>query len=78
VAEGVNRPEDPVPPSGEPVHLPAPSFLPVITAAGITIALVGLILNWVIVALGAVVAVIAVVRWIRQTRQEISELPLEH
>jgi hypothetical protein len=78
VAEGVNRTDDPVPPPGEPVHLPAPSFLPVITAAGLTIALVGVILNWAIVAIGAVIALVAVIRWIRQTRQEISELPLEH
>jgi cytochrome c oxidase subunit IV len=78
MAEGINRPDEPAPPPGEPVHLPGPSFLPVITAAGITIALVGIIISWAIVAIGAVITVIAVVRWIRETRQDISELPLQH
>ena len=78
MAEGVNRPGEPAPPPGEPVHLPGPSFLPVITAAGITIALVGIVIHWAIVAIGAVITVVAVVRWIRETREDISELPLEH
>jgi hypothetical protein len=78
MAEGINRPDEAAPPPGEPVHLPGPSFLPVITAAGITIALVGIIISWAIVAIGVVITVIAVVRWIRETRQDISELPLQH
>jgi cytochrome c oxidase subunit IV len=78
VAEPIKRSEEPAPPPGEPVHLPGPSYLPIITAAGITVALVGIVLNWVIVAIGAVVAVVAVIRWIRETREGISELPLEH
>jgi hypothetical protein len=78
VAEPIKRPQGPAPPPGEPVHLPGPSYLPAITAAGITIALVGIVMNWVIVALGAVVALVAVIRWIRETREDISELPLEH
>jgi hypothetical protein len=78
VAEPIKRAEEPAPPPGEPVHLPGPSYLPIITAAGITVALVGIVLNWVIVAIGGVVAVVAVIRWIRETREGISELPLEH
>jgi hypothetical protein len=64
--------------AGEAVHLPGPSYLPVATAFGLTIAVVGVVLSWVIVGIGLVIAVIAIVRWIRETRQEISELPLEH
>ena len=67
-----------VPPAGEPIHLPDPSYLPVLTAAGITIALVGIVVTWVLVAIGALIALVAIFRWIRQTREEIAELPLEH
>jgi hypothetical protein len=78
MAEGVRRPEEPAPPPGEPVHLPGPSYLPVLTAAGIALALVGVVISWVITGLGALIAVIAIVRWIRETREDMSELPLEH
>jgi hypothetical protein len=78
MAEGVRRPEEPAPPPGEPVHLPGPSYLPVLTAAGIALALVGVVISWVLSGLGAIIAVIAIVRWIRETREDISELPLEH
>jgi hypothetical protein len=67
-----------VPPAGEPVHLPGPSYLPVLTAFGIAIALVGLVLTWVITAVGVIITVVVVARWIRETREDISELPLEH
>ena len=66
-----------VPPPGEAIHLPGPSYLPVLTALGIAIALVGIVITWPLVAIGVVIALIAVVRWIRDTRQDISELPLE-
>jgi hypothetical protein len=64
--------------AGEMVHLPGPSYLPVATAFGVTIAIVGVVLSWVIVGIGVVIALIAIVRWISETREEISELPLEH
>jgi hypothetical protein len=76
--EHVERPHDPVPEPAEAVHLPGPSYLPVLTAFGITIALVGIVISWVLVAIGLVVVVVVVTRWIRQTREDISELPLEH
>jgi hypothetical protein len=63
---------------GEAIHLPDPSYLPVIVAAGTTIALVGIVLNWVVCGLGALVALGAIVRWSRQTRRDIAELPLDH
>ncbi len=65
-------------PPSEEVHLPEPSYLPALTALGITVALVGVILSWIICALGAVIAIVAIVRWIRQTREEMAELPLGH
>jgi Flp pilus assembly protein TadB len=79
MAERIAMPaEDAAPEPGEQVHLPGASYLPAWVAFGITIALVGVIMNWVIVAIGAVIAIVAIARWIRETRQDISELPLKH
>jgi hypothetical protein len=69
---------DEVPPPTEEVHLPGPSYLPVWTAFGLTVALVGILLSWVIAAVGALIALFSIVRWVREARQEISDLPLEH
>lgn len=78
MAEEVERPAEVVPPRGETVHLPESSYLPVIVAAGVTLALVGIVISWILSVIGAIVTVAAVLRWIRDTRQDISELPLEH
>jgi hypothetical protein len=67
-----------VPEPGEPVHLPEPSYLPVALAFGITVALVGIVLNWVIVGIGVVIFLVVLVRWVRATRNEMADLPLEH
>jgi hypothetical protein len=67
-----------LPPPNEEVHLPEPSYLPALVALGLTLALVGVVLSWVICGIGVVIAVVAIVRWIRQTREEMAELPLEH
>jgi hypothetical protein len=66
------------PPAGEAIHLPGPTYLPVITAAGVTIAVVGVVLSWILVGLGVLITVVAVLRWVRETRRDIGELPLEH
>jgi hypothetical protein len=76
--EGDDLPEGSLPQPTEEIHLPEPSYVPVVLAFGITIAVVGVVLSWVMVVIGALVAVIALVRWIRQTRAEMSELPLGH
>jgi Flp pilus assembly protein TadB len=73
-----DRHSDGVPEAGEPVHLPEPSYLPVLLAFGVTIALVGVVINWVIVGIGVVIFLVVLVRWIRQTRAEMADLPLEH
>ena len=67
-----------VPPPGEPIHLPGPSYLPIIVAAGTTLALVGVVINWALFGIGLAITVVAIVRWVGQTREEIAELPLEH
>lgn len=70
--------EAPLPPPGEPIHLPGPSYLPVLVALGTMIALVGVVINWVLFAIGAAITLVAILRWVGQTRTEMAELPLEH
>jgi hypothetical protein len=77
MAEEIQQGEH-VPPAGEPIHLPDPSYLPVLVAAGITIAVVGVVINFVLMTIGILIALVAMVRWIGQTREEMAELPLEH
>jgi hypothetical protein len=67
-----------VPDAGEHVHLPGATYLPAWTAFGITIALVGVILNWVIVGIGVAIAAVAIFRWVKETRDDIAHLPLDH
>lgn len=67
-----------VAPPSEQVHLPGPSFLPVIVGFGITIALVGVVLNWVIFVIGFAIFLVATLIWVRDVRQDIADLPLEH
>jgi hypothetical protein len=74
-----HAPEDEVvPPATEQVHLPGPSYLPVIVAAGVTLAVVGVVFSFVVLAIGLIVALVGVVRWIGEARGEMAELPLEH
>ena len=69
---------DKTPPAGEAVHLPGPSYLPVLTALGLTLALTGIVIWWPVVVIGSVITIVVVWRWIGETREDISELPLEH
>jgi hypothetical protein len=66
------------PPVGEEIHMPSPSVLPLINAAGLAFAIVCITISWYLVAAGMIVFLVTAVRWIRDTRHEIAELPLEH
>ena len=77
MAEEISR-DGQVQPAGEAIHLPGPSYLPVIVAFGTTIALVGVVLNWVMFGIGVAITVVSIVRWARETREDIADLPLEH
>lgn len=70
--------EPEVPPTGEEVHLPGPSILPLLTAAGITLAVVGVTTSLILVIGGAILTIACVLRWISDTRRDIDELPLDH
>jgi hypothetical protein len=75
-AEG--RPDQSVPAPSEEVHLPEPTYLPVIVAFGVTLALCGILFNYALTAIGVVIMLAATIRWIRDTRRDVAELPLEH
>jgi hypothetical protein len=69
---------DPQPPAaGEEIHLPGPSLLPLLTAVGITLLLVGITTMIELTVVGAIITVVSVYRWIISTRDEIAELPLD-
>ena len=70
--------EPEVPPVGEEIHLPGPSILPVLTAIGITLALVGVTTFIEFTIVGVPLTIVCIVLWIKDTRREIDELPLEH
>ncbi len=72
-------PLDPeIPPAGEEVHLPGPTILPLLTAAGITLAVVGITVSPILLIGGSILTIVCVIRWIMDTRREIDELPLDH
>ena len=71
-------PLDPeVPPVGEEIHLPGPTILPLLSAVGITLVLVGITTFIVLTIAGGLLTIGCVVRWIKETRREIDELPLD-
>jgi hypothetical protein len=67
-----------VPPAGEEIHMPRPSILPLINAAGLALAIVSLTLTWYFVAAGLIVFVVTAIKWIADVRRDIEDLPLEH
>jgi hypothetical protein len=73
-------PESPpeAPPAGEEIHLPGPSFLPIVMAVGITLGVIGITIHFLITAVGVIIFLATLVPWLREVREEIAELPLEH
>jgi hypothetical protein len=76
--EAIHTDGSKAPPPGEAVHLPGPTYLPVVTALGLTLAVTGVVISWAVTGIGVVIAVVAIWRWIGDTRRDVSELPLEH
>ena len=64
--------------AGESIHLPGPSYHPVLVAFGVTLAVTGVVIYPPATVLGLLITVITLFFWIRDTRRVISELPLEH
>ena len=71
-------PLDPeVPPVGEEIHLPGPSVLPVLTAVGLTLLLIGFTTFIELTVAGALLTIGCIVRWTKDARAEVDELPLD-
>ena len=71
--------DDPtVPPAGEEIHMPRPSILPLINAAGLALAIVSLTLTWYLVAAGGVIFLATAIKWIADVRRDVDDLPLDH
>jgi hypothetical protein len=68
---------EPLPPVGEEIHVPGPSILPLITAIGITLMVVGITTVKELSILGSLITVVCVYRWVKSNNEEIDELPLE-
>jgi type IV secretory pathway TrbD component len=67
-----------IPPASEEVHLPGPTYIPVVVAFGLTLAIAGVVISWIMSGIGLVIFLVATVMWIRDTRRDIAQLPLQH
>jgi hypothetical protein len=74
----MTNPEHTPPPVGEEIHLPGPSLLPILNAAGLTLAIIGITLGWVLSVVGGILFVVTTIKWIASTRRDIAALPPEH
>ena len=74
----MTSPEQTPPPASEEIHLPGPSLLPILCAAGITLGIIGITLGWILSAVGIVLFVVTTAKWIASTRRDIRELPPSH
>jgi hypothetical protein len=74
----VSEPDEKVPPTGEQLHMPRPSWLPVLLAVGLTLALIGVTISIVLTIVGLLITLPVLVRWIRSTREDMGELPPGH
>ena len=70
--------EPELPPVSEEIHLPGPTKIPIITAVGITLLIIGLTTYAIFSIVGAIITFVCVVRWVKDTRRETAELPLDH
>ena len=71
-------PLDPeIPPAGEEIHLPGPSILPILTAVGVTLALVGVTTFIELTVVGVLLTIGCIWRWVKDTRHEIDELSID-
>ncbi|MBS1871436.1 MAG: hypothetical protein JSS99_17425 [Actinobacteria bacterium] len=74
----MTNPEQTPPPVGEEIHLPGPSLLPILNAAGLTLAIIGITLGLVLSIVGGILFLVTAVKWIASTRRDIAALPPEH
>lgn len=66
------------PPVGEEIHLPGPTLLPIITAAALTLIVIGTTISFILSIIGVIVLIVAVFRWVSHTSRDVASLPEEH
>jgi len=74
--ESAHRNGDIVPPVGEQIHLPGPSYLPALVAVGLTLGIVGVVISQIVVMVGVLIVAVATFLWVREAREELADLPL--
>jgi hypothetical protein len=65
------------PPPTELIYLPEPSWLPLFTALGLALTVLGLFAWWPYGVIGAIIAVVSIIAWIRRVSDETARLPIE-
>jgi hypothetical protein len=76
MAEGEEIQE--APPVGESIHMPAPSILPILNAAGLSVAIISIPLSIYGVIAGLLLFFATAAKWIASARREMEDLPLDH
>jgi hypothetical protein len=61
----------------EQIHLPGNTLVPLYTALGITLALLGLILSWPFVAVGGAITALSIYFWLKAAVRDYERLPRE-
>jgi hypothetical protein len=69
--------EPDAPPVGEELHLPSSSLTPVLNAAGVVLALLGLTIWRGLIVVGLLLFLVTLVLWIREVTRDIGELPAD-
>ena len=67
----MSTPEQRVPPTGEEIHLPGPSLIPIFSAVGITFIVIGTTVGYWLMIVGGVIFIYTTIRWIAETRREM-------
>ena len=75
---GTDELEQQAPPVGEEIHLPGPTFIPLLTAFAIMLIVIGTTVNVIFMYVGGALLIYRVARWIRDVRRDVDSLPEEH
>jgi len=70
--------EDDVPPTGEQLHMPNPSLLPVLLAVRVGAGAGRVTVSIILTIVGLLITIPVIVLWIRSARDETAELPPGH
>lgn len=75
MADELDRPREEVERHEEEPHLPSPTIWPFAFAAGVALVLIGLIVSWIVAAVGAVLAIVFGALWIRDATRGVRAAP---